>query len=423
MRVVMVVYNDVVRDARVLREARTLVEAGHEVVIVGRPADPTATEGDRLRVDGIDVVRVPAPRRWRTAWRLVGRPLRAAAGAAERVGLPVRSDTAAWLVTWWRAIGGWARRAAAEAGAADVVHAHDLSGALALRHVRRIVPTARWVYDSHEILLESRSAARQPDWARRLLARLEAQIVREATAVVTVNEAVAAELERRYGRNGILAVHNCPPRQSIPLASPLRDAIGVGPDVPIVIAHGSFVPDRGLAETVDALRQPGMDDVHGVFLGFGPLRGWLEAMARDPGLAGRLHVLDPVTPEAVPAWVAGADAAVMPIGPGTLNHRLSTPNKLFESLAAGVPVVASAFPAMRRILLEDPLGPLGAVCDPTDPRSIAAAIRSILELPPEERAALRARCRRSALERWNWETEGAKLVRLYERLERAGPGA
>jgi glycosyltransferase involved in cell wall biosynthesis len=73
---------------------------------------------------------------------------------------------------------------------------------------------------------------------------------------------------------------------------------------------------------------------------------------------------------------------------------------------------------MRRIVLDDPLGPLGAVCDPTDPASIARAIRSILDLPPAERAALRARCRQAALERWNWEIEGAKLVALYERLER-----
>jgi glycosyltransferase involved in cell wall biosynthesis len=106
----------------------------------------------------------------------------------------------------------------------------------------------------------------------------------------------------------------------------------------------------------------------------------------------------------------------MPIQASTLNHRLSSPNKLFESLAAGVPVVVSDFREMRRIVLEDPDGPLGAVCDPSDPASVATAIRSILDRSPEEREALRARCLRAAHDRWNWETESARLVALYEDL-------
>ncbi len=418
MRIVMVVYNDVVHDARVLREARTLVAAGHEVRIVGRPASPTATAGDRTEIDGIEVVRVPVPGGWRVPWSGLGPVLRAAAGAGERLGLPVRADTPGWLVTWWRAIGGWARRAAAAAGPADVRHAHDLSGALSFLADGRGPGRPRRVYDSHELLLESRSAARQPAWARRILARLEARIVRSADAVVTVNEAIAAELEARYGRSGIVVVHNCPPRREIDRAAPLREAAGVPAEAPLAIYHGAFVADRGLPEIVAALREPGLETVHVVFLGFGPLRDRLADLARDPAFGGRIHLLDPVPPEEVPAWVAGADVAVMPIGPGTRNHVLSTPNKLFESLAAGVPVVASDFAGMRRILLDDPLGPLGAVCDPTDPASIARAIRSLLELPPEERLALRARCRQAALERWNWETESAKLVALYERLAR-----
>jgi glycosyltransferase involved in cell wall biosynthesis len=91
----------------------------------------------------------------------------------------------------------------------------------------------------------------------------------------------------------------------------------------------------------------------------------------------------------------------------------ATPNKLWEGLAAGVPVIVSDFPVMRRIVMDDPVGPLGATCDPTDPRSIAGAIRAIVERQPDERAALRARCLRVAHERWNWENESARLVDLY----------
>ena len=150
----------------------------------------------------------------------------------------------------------------------------------------------------------------------------------------------------------------------------------------------------------------------------------LLALAAEDRFGGRLHVLDPVPPDEVVAWVSGADLEVMPLQPVTRNHVLSSPNKVFEALAAGVPVVASDFPVIRSILLDDPDGPLGAVCDPADPAAVAAAVRPILGLDPAARADLRARCLRAARERWNWETESAKLVDLYASLGAGGvPGA
>src|SRR5438477_513567 len=94
-------------------------------------------------------------------------------------------------------------------------------------------------------------------------------------------------------------------------------------------------------------------------------------------------------------------------------ERLPTPNKLFESLAAGVPVVSSDFPERRRIVIDDPDGPLGAVCDPTDPTAIADALRSILGLEPAAAADLRARCARAARERYSWERQVPALLATY----------
>jgi glycogen(starch) synthase len=108
--------------------------------------------------------------------------------------------------------------------------------------------------------------------------------------------------------------------------------------------------------------------------------------------------------------------AVAAIQPTTLNHRLSTPNKLFEALGAGVPVVASNFPAMRRVVAEDPMGPLGAVCEPTDPTAIAAAVNALLALDDVPYGALRSRCLAVAHERYAWESQVEVLLDLYGRL-------
>jgi glycosyltransferase involved in cell wall biosynthesis len=165
-----------------------------------------------------------------------------------------------------------------------------------------------------------------------------------------------------------------------------------------------------------ALLEPGMERVHGVLMGYGPERPKYEHLARDGRFAGRLHLLEAVAPEDLLPWVASADVGVVAIQRTSLNHWLATPNKLFECLAAGLPVVASDFPEMRRIVREDPGGPLGALCDAQDVAALAAAVRSIVEAPAEEREALRLRCLTAAHERWNWESEAVRLVSLYEDL-------
>ncbi len=323
-----------------------------------------------------------------------------------------------WLIRWRWVITAWARAAASSAGPADVYHGHDLTGLAAAVAAADRHPPARIVYDSHEIYLESGANADQPAWLRRLMARVERGWVRRSMALVTVNESLAGELGRRYAPVRTVVVHNCPPRSDSPADGPdlIRTATGIPADEPIALYHGAFSRHRGLEQLAAAVAEPGLETVHAVFLGYGGLRAELDALAAGPLAAGRVHVVAAVPPEEVGAWVASADVGVMAIQASTINHRMSTPNKLFECLAAGVPVVASDFPEMRRIVCDDPAGPLGVVAAPDDVAGLARAIRSIVAADPTARAALRARCLRAAHERWNWEIESARLVQLYAEL-------
>lgn len=411
----MFVYDDVNHDTRVRREAVSLAGDGHEVTIVGRPTDLSATAIEEDRLDGIRVLRVPIPAGWRQRWRILGAPLRAIARGWGR--LRGRTDggrTLTWLVIWRFGTAGWARQAARAAPPADAVHGHDLSGLLAAAAVaaRDQIP---FVYDSHELFLEAGSVATQPRWARAGLRSTERRLIRSAAAVVTVNEAIADELVARYGVGLPTVVRNCPPRPTgTPNRGTLRAALGLAASADIVLCHGAFRANRGIEQTASALLEPGLGAAHLVFLGKStPL---VESILARPELTGRVHLLPEVAPGEVLTWVAGADVASMPIQPTSLNHRLSTPNKLFESLSAGVPVVSSDFPVRRRIVIEDPDGPLGAVCDPLSTAAIAAALRAVLDLPAAARADLRERCLRAARERWNWETESMRLLATYRRL-------
>jgi glycosyltransferase involved in cell wall biosynthesis len=470
--VVAFVLGDATYDSRVLRSAATLAGAGHDVALVARTTDPYAAAAEHDRDDGFAMVRVPVargPLRWVLLARRPIRLLRAVVAAARRrpfaaialapvavLATPVavalgavfamitfagrwaarRAGVirSAWLLVSWRlqwrfGVQPWAR-AAAEATVAAirsagteqpvVLHAHDLRGLAAAVTARDVIGRGAIVYDSHEIFAEAGEHAERPAAARRALRALEVRLARSAVALVTVNEALADRLGPALGIGRIVVVRNCPPRWTPPVegADRLRAATGIPGGAPILLYHGGLAPGRGIDTLIAVLREPGLEDARLVFLGFGPWASRVRALAADPTAEGRVHVLPPVPPAELLEWVAGADVAVAPIEPTTLNHRLSTPNKVFEALAAGVPVVASDVPQLRSILDGIGDGPLGAVADPRDPRALAAAIRSILGVDAADRAALRARCLAAAHARWNWETESAGLVDLVGDLAR-----
>ncbi|HEY8987671.1 MAG TPA: glycosyltransferase [Candidatus Limnocylindrales bacterium] len=416
----MFVRNDVLVDARVLKEAGSLRDAGHDVTIVGitRPGTVHATE--REPRDGFEIVRVPLPR-WRRWWRWLRAPSRAWSILRRRSNAPgSRMDGLDWLAMWRFGTLGWAKAAATVAGPADVYHGHDLTGLPAAIFARRLHnPAARVVYDSHELYIDSGATVGRPRWAVSWLDRREREWAAEADALVTVSWGYAGHLGPRLGIKRLVVVHNCPPRAlaDIPRSGLIRDAAGIPDDGPIVLYHGGLRAGRGVRELALAMLEPGLEQAHLVFLGFGPLQAEVEALASDPRFGRRIHFLPPVPPLEVVRWVASVDIAGMAIQPHNYSYELSTPNKLFEALAAGVPVAGSDFSGFRSIVADNPEGPLGELFDPTSPASIAAAIRRILELAPDAHAALVARCKAAARERWNWETEVARLVDLYRDLE------
>ncbi|HET9682289.1 MAG TPA: glycosyltransferase family 4 protein [Candidatus Limnocylindrales bacterium] len=457
----MYVQNDVSHDSRVLREATALAQAGHLVSIIGKGqgGDIVARGGDIASSRGatVQILRVSilaGSPYLRAPWRLVeeaagdliGAIRRGPSGLGRALLAVARIVVASgwslvrlpWVAVVNRALRrpvdfhwldrrratnvelfGWRSAALTVAPAGDVHHAHDLE-ALPAAAAAAARDGGAVVYDKHEVFSGDRVLLATGGWLRRRVLRLERRLAGQADAIVTVNQPLADELRAALGLSATavpVVVRNCPPRYDPPATGPdrLRAAAGLAPGTPVALYHGGFSRGRGLEQLAAAIREPGLEAVHAVYLGYGPLEPELRAWAADPGAGGRLHVLAAVPPDDLLDWIATADVAVMAIQPDTLNHRLSTPNKLFEAIAAGVPVVASDFPGLREVVA-DPAGPLGVLVDPTSPAAIGAGIREILDAPPPERARIRARCLAAAHERWNWETESIKLLELYGRL-------
>jgi glycosyltransferase involved in cell wall biosynthesis len=429
-RVVLLFANSAEHNSRALRMTRTLVNAGCTVTWVARAAPGAA---DREAREGYELLRVPMPAgpRWLPAPRLPApgvEPRPSRAPGSPRPGSAVRRllvDGPGRLLQALRyqlLVGRWAGAVERVAPPADVWQADGLvmlpvALRLRARHGGRVL------YDSLEIHVESGRFARLPRAWRWLLARRERTWAQSADAVITVSHPYADVLARRLGLQPSI-VMNCPPAPPDPAPGEpdgpprprlIHRLLALDPAVPVVLYHGYLFPHRGIERLFEAIgRVPG---AHLVVMGFGPRFDAYRARAAGLPCADRVHVLPGVPPDELLDWVASADVAAMPIEGNTLNHRLTTPNKLFEALAAGVPVVASDLPGMAAIVRETGAGVL---CDPDDPADVARAILAVLDAPVAERSAYRVRALAAARATYNWEGQAEVYLGVVGRISRGG---
>jgi glycosyltransferase involved in cell wall biosynthesis len=304
------------------------------------------------------------------------------------------------------------RQAIALAPAADLYHGMAYMGisvalALGKRH------NARVVYDSRDIYMVAANLARLHGPIKSILARLERGWARAADRVFTVNEPYASELARRFDVAKPVIVMNCSYRFSAPAPQPRRfhESLGLDPETRVVLYQGGFSVGRGVEQLMDAVRQ-----VPGTVLavmGYGALEDVFREAADRPENRGRVHILPAVPPTELLDWVASADVVGVLFQHDTLNNYLSTPNKFLEAMAAGVPSVCSDHPGMGPIARETGCG---IPVDPADVDAVAAAIRTIVDAPPEERSERRARALAAAHETYNWESQVRALLAEYGRL-------
>ena len=317
----MALFGDLTYDSRVRREAATLALAGYYVTLVCLDGAPAPDLPDSIRI----IVRRPS--------RVGALPGAAREGSGGNPGRLRRAlDRSRWLLDYVRNVRSWGRMAVDAAGPVDAWHVHDLPGLIAI--APRVASTPL-IYDSHEIFLEAGTARGMPSPIRSLLRAYERRLVARVTALVTVNDSLASVFERLYRPRRVIAVHICPERWMPPSADPglLRQAAGIPSGAPVILYHGTVGAGRGIGQLLEALLEPGLERAHLVVMG----EGWetVTDLAADSRWEARAHVLPPVHPSVLLSWVTSADVGGALIQRTTMNHYLSTPNKVFECLASG----------------------------------------------------------------------------------------
>ncbi len=194
----------------------------------------------------------------------------------------------------------------------------------------------------------------------------------------------------------------------------LRERLGIDAGAPLVLHQGAPAPARGCEVLVEALAA--LPSVRLAFLG-DPEPGYAAGLRRliaERGLSERVTLLPSVALEDLLAHTAEADVGVTLLQDTCLNHRLALPNKLFEYIAAGVPVVAADLPETRRLVERHGVG----WCVPSaDPAALAETLRLALHGPRDP--ALHERLAQAA-EELSWTHEQEPLLKLYARVSMTG---
>jgi glycosyltransferase involved in cell wall biosynthesis len=419
-RAVLLVANTAAPYSRGLRVGRSLADAGWQVEIAAVAGDGQP-EFER---DGDVQIRRYRPSGVFGRW--VGQPPPPRPPTRVLRVLALNADKALKVIFWPLHVRAWWRTLRRELPPADLYHAF---GILALPIALELASAARRrghrgavVYDVIDAILDSNNYQNVPAPVLARYRRTEAGWVRRVDAVITVNEALAEHCHRLWPfRERPTVLLNCQPRWTPPDRRPdlIREAAGLPPARRIVLFLGKLGRQRGLEMAAEAVAR--LPDAALVMLGAVVNAEWdtaLRATSTDPRFAGRHVVLPPVHPDQVPLWAASADVSIIAVPANSLNQRLSTPNKFWESLAAGTPVVIGKDLEVMRAIVEAEA--VGAVADPLDPADLERALGEILDLPGDAYEAMRDRCLALARDRYNWETAVAPYLSLVSTLAPVG---
>lgn len=347
-------------------------ELNHEVYLLGITSGPKM---DYTEINGVKVYRIPVNFKTWSKWKFAQYDLRALRPAIELK--------------------------------ADVYHAQDLYS-LPVAAVAATLNLSKLIYESRELFTETASLIGR-DLEKKVWASQERWLIRRCDRVLTVCDSIAGVLSARYMIPKPLVIRSLPHFEVVERSDLLREHLGIDPERLIMLYQGNLMEGRGLPELIDAISD--IESVDLVIIGQGPLKRYLEQYVRDAGLKETIHFMDFIPRDKLLAFTVCADLGVHLIQNTCLNHYYSLPNKLFEYIMAGIPVVVSNFPEIRRIVSEYDVG---ITVDPSNRYEIKEALKRLLgDHQLRETFAQKAR---KAAQELNWEKEAEKLKQVYSEI-------
>ncbi|MBS0212201.1 MAG: glycosyltransferase family 4 protein [Proteobacteria bacterium] len=287
----------------------------------------------------------------------------------------------------------------------DIIHCNDLN-TLPAGALLKILSLGRIkvVYDAHEF--ESNQIPHQSWWSIRTLRFLESVLIRFADAVITVSDGIAREYAKLYAIEKPALVMNCPPYQDIEKKDRFRERFGICADASIFLYQGGVSAGRGIERMLDAFSVLNDPKHVLVVMGYGPLVGLVEIYATKNC---NIHYHPAVAPEGLLEYTASADCGLCLIEDSCFSYRYCSPNKLFEYIMAGLPVLVSNIEGLKSIVNDTGVG--GVV----DDESIDGLVKSIKDFKNKDSQSFLTNVR-LASKTYCWEVQDKTLHAVYQRV-------
>lgn len=381
-RIVMVVLNNLLHDARVLREATSLAKEGYQLTIIAMHDEDLKNNEKK---NGFNIKRVYLhTKKW---------------GRHPMVKVIKYTE---FLVKCMITIIGLHPR---------ILHCHDLDS-LPVGVFSKILflGKIKLIYDSHEIWSDPSQQYFHSSFLFSIGGYIEKYLIKFVDRVVMTSDGHASFLQKSLSIKMPLVVRNIPVKPSHTNPKNGFEGLTIPSDSHIIVYVGAISPGRGLISLLNSMIK--LDpDVILVLLGFGKFKDEISKLITKLKLNGRVKILPPVKPDIVIDAIFQADIGIAPIENICLSYYYTMPNKVFEYLLAGLPIAVSNFPEMSRLVFENEIG---VVFNPEDPDDIASAIKSILDNPE-----LFKKLKRNVKvfsENNHWDVEVVKLLKLYSSL-------
>ena len=289
----------------------------------------------------------------------------------------------------------------------DILHSNDLDTLLANYLVSKLkrVPL---IYDSHEYFtgvpeIQNRRCV------KKVWTTIEKWIFPKLKFVFTVNESIADLYKQQYKVN-VLVMRNIPSMKNIPLFRS-KDDLNLPKDKKIIILQGAGINvDRGAEELLEAIAL--MNNCLLIIAGSGDVIEQLKLRSQKEDLSHKVLFTGKLPYEEMMQYTMLSDVGVTLDKPNNTNYELSLPNKLFDYIKAGIPILSSNLIEIKKVVQTYQIG---AIISDHNPLTIKNGLEEILN---DENKRLRyVENSKNASKQLSWENEVLGLVQVYEKIK------
>ena len=236
--------------------------------------------------------------------------------------------------------------------------------------------------------------------------RLEREFIPQANGTIVLGDSIAEQHLRLYGgKDRLHVVHNGWPLDMKPRRKALRQAAGLPSGQIVVLYTGFICPEKGVFDVVEAMAHL-PDSVSFVIVGFGDTAE-VEARARTAGVSDRVIILPAVPQKDLMDYIVDADIGVVPFRKETV-HIFGCPGKLYEFMAAGLPLADSDTTDMRDLVSKHRLGEVFEAGQPAD---LARAVQTLAQ-SSEYRRQCAENSRLAHQNTFCWDLQSRKLASI-----------